>query len=160
VDPIKPKLKLPGTKRLKLKCEGPLSIFAFKFNLRRYMEREEGDPLLMLKQKKKSKYQDTFVSGRGLPNGPNSVYRLGEKPIQSCGQSVSAPRGKARARLNARTKLRGRRQRSAREAKYRNRPIVPSFRFTSLADLTNVPFFSWHLSRLIPDPTIHVLQKC
>ena len=36
VDPIKPKLKLPGTKRLKLKCEGPLSICAFKFNLRRY----------------------------------------------------------------------------------------------------------------------------
>jgi len=36
VDPIKPKLKLPGTKRLKLTCYEPLSRFAFKFKLRRY----------------------------------------------------------------------------------------------------------------------------
>jgi len=33
VDPIKPKLKPPGTKRLKLECDGPLSNFAFKFKL-------------------------------------------------------------------------------------------------------------------------------
>jgi hypothetical protein len=36
VDPIKPKLKPPGTKRLKHKHDEPLSSFAFKFNLRRY----------------------------------------------------------------------------------------------------------------------------
>ena len=36
VDPIKPKLKAPGTKRLKLKRDEPLSNFAFKINLRRY----------------------------------------------------------------------------------------------------------------------------
>jgi len=36
VDPIKPKLKPPGTKRLKLKYDELLSTFAFKFNLRRY----------------------------------------------------------------------------------------------------------------------------
>ena len=36
VDPIKPTLKPPGTKRLKLKCDVLLSTFAFKFNLRRY----------------------------------------------------------------------------------------------------------------------------
>ena len=29
-------LKAPGTKRLKLIYDGPLSNFAFKFNLRRY----------------------------------------------------------------------------------------------------------------------------
>jgi len=29
-------LKPPGTKRLKGQCDVPLSIFAFKFNLRRY----------------------------------------------------------------------------------------------------------------------------
>jgi len=57
-------------------------------------------------------------------NRPISVYRLGEMPIQSCGQSVSAPRGKAGARLNAHTELRAKRQRSAREAIYRNRPIT------------------------------------
>ena len=36
VDPIKPKLKPPGTKRLKVAFDGLLSIFGFKFNLRRY----------------------------------------------------------------------------------------------------------------------------
>ena len=54
---------------------------------------------------------------------PISVYRLGEMPIQSCGQSVSAPRGKAGVRLNAHTELRAMRQRSAREAIYRSWPI-------------------------------------
>jgi len=38
VDPIKPILKPPGTKHLKLKCEIMFSTFAFKFNLRRYNE--------------------------------------------------------------------------------------------------------------------------
>jgi len=33
---MKPALKAPGTERLKLKHDEPLSNFAFKFNLRRY----------------------------------------------------------------------------------------------------------------------------
>jgi hypothetical protein len=36
VDPMRPKLKPPGTKRLKLKCDILLSTSAFKFNLRCY----------------------------------------------------------------------------------------------------------------------------
>ena len=40
VDPIKPKLNLPGTKRLKLKCDELLSTFAFKIKLRRYTKGE------------------------------------------------------------------------------------------------------------------------
>jgi hypothetical protein len=36
VDPMKPTLKAPGTKRLKLKHDQPLRNFAFKFKLRRY----------------------------------------------------------------------------------------------------------------------------
>ena len=40
LDPIKPTLKVPGTKRSKLKCDKPLSNFAFKINLRRYIEAE------------------------------------------------------------------------------------------------------------------------
>ena len=36
VDPIKPIFKLPGTKRLTLECDEPLSKYAFKFKLRRY----------------------------------------------------------------------------------------------------------------------------
>ena len=35
VQPIKPTLKAPGTKRLRLKCEELLSSFAFNPNLRR-----------------------------------------------------------------------------------------------------------------------------
>jgi hypothetical protein len=36
-EPMKPKLKAPGTKRLKLKYENMLSRFAFKCNLRRHV---------------------------------------------------------------------------------------------------------------------------
>jgi hypothetical protein len=36
VDPIKPKLKPPGTKRLKLSWDILLSTSAFNFNLRRF----------------------------------------------------------------------------------------------------------------------------
>jgi hypothetical protein len=36
VDPIKPNLKAPGIKRLKLKYDKLLSSFAFKFNLHRF----------------------------------------------------------------------------------------------------------------------------
>jgi hypothetical protein len=38
VDPMDPVFKAPGTKRLKLKYNELLSKFAFKFNLRRYLE--------------------------------------------------------------------------------------------------------------------------
>jgi hypothetical protein len=41
VDPIKAKLKAPGSKRLKLRCAEPVSNFAFKFNLRRYIKISE-----------------------------------------------------------------------------------------------------------------------
>jgi hypothetical protein len=37
VDPMKPTLKPPGSKRLKLYHEKLLSNFAFNFNLRRYI---------------------------------------------------------------------------------------------------------------------------
>jgi len=36
VEPMKPMLKAPGIKRLKLKYDWPLSKIAFNFNLRRY----------------------------------------------------------------------------------------------------------------------------
>jgi hypothetical protein len=38
VDPAKPKLKLPGTKRLNLKCDGPVSNFALTLNLHHYIK--------------------------------------------------------------------------------------------------------------------------
>jgi hypothetical protein len=63
------------------------------------------------------------ISPQPEHNWPVSVYHLGEMLIQSCGQSVSAPRGKSGAMLNAHTELRAKPQRSAREAIYRNRHI-------------------------------------
>jgi hypothetical protein len=38
VDPMRPTLKPPRSKRLKLRCVVPLSNFAFKFDLRRHNE--------------------------------------------------------------------------------------------------------------------------
>jgi len=44
---MNPKMKPPGTKRLKLEYDGPPSNFAFKFNLRRYnvVVRDETRPI-------------------------------------------------------------------------------------------------------------------
>ena len=36
VDPIKPTVKAPGIKLVKVKCDEPLSNFVYKLNLRRY----------------------------------------------------------------------------------------------------------------------------
>jgi len=53
VDPMKPKLKPPGAKRLKLKCDILLTTAPFKFNLRRYAVRivyalgDDGRPILV-----------------------------------------------------------------------------------------------------------------
>ena len=41
VAPFKTTLRAPGTKRLNLKCDEPLSNVAFKFNLRRYSSADE-----------------------------------------------------------------------------------------------------------------------
>jgi hypothetical protein len=40
---MKPKLKPPSTKRLKLKHDEPLSTFTFTFNLRRFSSEIEGE---------------------------------------------------------------------------------------------------------------------
>ena len=52
VDPIKPTLTAPGTKRLKLKSCMLLSSFAFKFNLRRYILEEQGALASVMQQAK------------------------------------------------------------------------------------------------------------
>ena len=45
VDHIRPMLKAPGIKLLKLKHDKPLANFAFKFNFRRYSEVDMGRAL-------------------------------------------------------------------------------------------------------------------
>jgi len=52
--PIKPKLKAPGIKLLKLKYDKPLSDFAFKFNLRRYIMARAGDAYMERMKSKKA----------------------------------------------------------------------------------------------------------
>jgi len=51
VDPTKPTLKAPGTKRLNLTCNKLLSSLAFKFNLRRYILAEQAGDVTSLKEK-------------------------------------------------------------------------------------------------------------
>jgi len=51
VDPIKPTLKAPGAKRLKLNCDILLSTSAFKLKLRRYDKASSREERLMAKKK-------------------------------------------------------------------------------------------------------------
>jgi len=60
VDPIKPKSKQPGTKRLKPKRDIMLSKSAFEFNLRHYTEAQEvkQQHLERWKQQKRDQYAE------------------------------------------------------------------------------------------------------
>ena len=58
VNLMKPTLKPPGTKRLKPKYDEPLSNFAFKFNLRRYITERTTTPYM-------TKYERARILGRG-----------------------------------------------------------------------------------------------
>jgi hypothetical protein len=66
IDPIELKLKPPGSKLLKLRCDVLLSNFAFKFNLRRHSTVEEADLVRegMLEPWLKTYFQDTHPVGR------------------------------------------------------------------------------------------------
>ena len=66
VDHIKPKLKALGTNVSKLKYDGPLSNFAFKFNVRLF-----------------SKYGHTEVMAELLANGANARQGLTLVPISA-----------------------------------------------------------------------------
>jgi hypothetical protein len=64
-----------------------LSDVALRFNLRRFYTGYRRD--------KHASYEQFAAQQAGANhNRPISVYRPGEMPIQSCGQSVSARRGK------------------------------------------------------------------
>ena len=63
VDPINPTLKAPGTKRLKLTCDETLSIFAFKFNLRRHTKEAEGAVRVELRKLKEQVDADAANAG-------------------------------------------------------------------------------------------------
>jgi hypothetical protein len=67
VDPIKPKFKPPGAKRLNLKCGILLSTSAFKFNLRCYGE------AMMIRVFKATSQFSVKVGFRPLQGDPMSL---------------------------------------------------------------------------------------
>ena len=76
VDPIKPTLKAPGSKRSKLKSDELLSSFAFNFNLRRYNmvfaseEDAEERELFLTEQDEERPLDELEGGGAGAEVGP------------------------------------------------------------------------------------------
>ena len=70
VEPMKSKLKAPGTKRLKLKYDNLLSRFAFNFNLRHYTMVDRGDvvtagPGIYCSPRHPTHFQPSFLESNG-----------------------------------------------------------------------------------------------
>ena len=81
VDPIKPQLKAPGTKRLKLKHDKLLSRFAFKFNLHRYIKVMSAQPIILALANPTPEVQPELVREEGpavfdFVFCPNSLRRM------------------------------------------------------------------------------------
>jgi len=87
VDPIKPTLKEPGTKPLKLKYNDLLSSFAFEGNLRRYMKEAEEDAewsqLDALAERMAAPAAAPATPGRGLPSLTSklNLRTFGDTPL-------------------------------------------------------------------------------
>jgi hypothetical protein len=95
VDPRKPKLKPSGTKRLKLTYDGPVSNFAFNFNLRRYsMAACDGENLLTVAVAPHQVYgpRDFLFLHNFLINAARMrVFGPGDNLVGWCRLSVSKP---------------------------------------------------------------------
>jgi len=65
-DPMKPKLKPPGWKLLKLKCCVLLSNLAFKFNLRCYIQGSGSLEMIQIIQKCGGSLKDSFLDEAGV----------------------------------------------------------------------------------------------
>ena len=83
VDPIKPTLKVPGTKLLKLKYDKLLSNFAFKFNLCCYTE---GINLHTLDRDVETPAPDSALNGLmpGPPPPPSAFAGGAVRPAIYC----------------------------------------------------------------------------
>ena len=91
VDPLKPTLKPPGAKRLKLKCDMLLSTAAFKFSLRRYTGgitiRLEQVPK-MLGHVRKAWCTDAFTVGFKLETDPEILAFKSVSSLRKYGMHV------------------------------------------------------------------------
>jgi hypothetical protein len=63
---MKPKLKAPGTKRLKLNYDAPLSNFAFNFNFRLYTALAAAMPVPTAATTSREDADEGGIRGRGL----------------------------------------------------------------------------------------------
>jgi len=107
VDPIKPKLKPPATKRLKLKYDILLSNHGFKFNLRRYIKeaQREHDQKRKRGRGEKGMMDDDDDEGQGLTlvhfsaqlepclTQENTLYTVNipQHPLNTVTQPLRAP---------------------------------------------------------------------
>ena len=88
VDPVKPKLKAPGTKPLKLEYDGLLSNIGFKFNLRRYSVAcsESGKIFSASYDKCVCVYDSERQGLTFVPNRPISVHSFLRRALTLCPQ--------------------------------------------------------------------------
>jgi hypothetical protein len=99
VDPIKPELKPPGTKRLKLNCDVLLSTSAFKFNFRRYNQGRTPD--------EQSRIQSVALIAAAAQNDACEVRRLLDEGVDP-NRSVESFTGQEWTALHFAARLRAR----------------------------------------------------
>jgi len=83
VEPIKPMLTAPETKPLKLKHDEPVSIVAFKYNLRRYSEGLRGCPV----NAEKAAFYYHMAGEAGDARG---LARIGYLPVNGFGAAQAS----------------------------------------------------------------------
>ena len=79
LDPVKPKLKVQGTNRLKMEYDGLVSHSAFKFNLRRYTEDVQF-------------YMEVMEAVQNLDGGRRNMYDPDEIEVGRCRSTLSNQR--------------------------------------------------------------------
>jgi len=98
VDPIKPTLKAPGPKRLKIQCDILLSTSAFKFNLRRYTLAGSPAGASPLASPPVKRRNSSFFGGSPDVAAAPGVLPRGRNARASSGASISGPYAAAAAR--------------------------------------------------------------
>ena len=84
VDPVKPNLKPPGTKRLKLNCDELRSTSAFKFNMRRFMMKDDAEDAAPSYSAAMTPF--AALVGRGLHS---STFRLNVSAFSGTGDAFT-----------------------------------------------------------------------
>jgi hypothetical protein len=97
VDPIKPKLKPPGTTPLKLQYDEPLSSFAFEFNLRRCTKAKKAKEKERAREKREAEAAERVARVK--------AEAAAEEAVGRCRLTLSKPELKARLVSALETKM-------------------------------------------------------